>query len=176
MSLSIATPPAIQDLKLASKATLGSANATITATIPSGYRYLRVVLYGVTTGDTGVGSRLKLLINGAVTNYRSRSWYVLTTTFGADAGSITDGIAVGAPQVGVAMRFMMTADIIAPINSKKMITGEGAATEEGTETSTNRFFFMGESDETADVTSISIVLPASTWTTATELRVYGGEN
>ena len=173
MGFYVTSPPSSNDLGVIATGTLGSANATISATIPSGYRYLKAILSGVVTGDAGVNSIVKMRINGVTSNYLSRSWYSQTTTYGADTGASTDGIAVLSVQIGEAMQVIICADIVAPSGHGKNVYADGSATEEATESTTLRVFSMGQSDDTAEVTSISFVLGGSTWTTASKISVMG---
>lgn len=172
MGLVVGAPPAIQDLKLIVKVT-GAGAATLSATIPSGYRYLHVVFYGVTAGDPGA-TPILFRINGVATNYLARTLQTFVATLQNVTNTTGVPVQVGSA-FGAAACIGCVLDVMCPASRKKMIVGASFGTEEGTETTSSQQTIVGESDDTAEVTSVSFVLAASTWTTATELRVYGAD-
>lgn len=171
MGLNIGTPPSVQDLELLDVATLSSANATITATIPSGYRYIKIVFLGFTTGDPGA-TAIKMRFNGASANYQSRAYQIFSTSFTSFTN--TDAIGVlGGGAVGAAARVMCDYSVLSYDGVNKHVCGNYAALEPTSPTYVAGFL-TGAYNSTAEITQIDIVLAASTWTTDSELRIYGG--
>lgn len=160
----------VQGLALLATGSLGSANATISVTVPTGYRYLRVVFQGYTTGDPGV-THVKMRINAAAVNYQSRAYGMLTTTV-VNVTS-TDSIPVSPDSAfGAAARVFVCADISSPAAGNKQITGTFAGIEPTSPTYSSGTI-SSVYNSTSEVTGVSFVLTASTFTTASRIYVFG---
>lgn len=158
------------NMALVASGTLGSANATISASVPSGFRLLRVEFLGFTTGDPGA-TAIKMRINAATTNYLGRA-YTSTTTTIANVTN-TDSFPVsGASMFGGAGTLQVSASIACPASAAKYVTGTLFGLEAGSPTY-HSGTFGGRYNDSAELTEVSFVLSSSTWTTASVVRVYG---
>lgn len=157
---------AVTGLALLTTSSLSSANATISATIPSGYRYLRVVLYGVTTA--AIATTVKLTINGSNTTYYTRILRATVATF--NTTSATDSVILLSDNTGCTL-FSAIVDIECPSGVGKRYFTKINCTDGST--TDYEGFGGGMSSHTAEITSIEVVVAGTTWTTATKMYVLG---
>lgn len=149
-------------------ATLGVANATISATIPSGYRYLRVVLHGITTA--AIATTVKLTYNTLTANYYTRLVRATVATFSSTTA--TDSLLLISDNTGCTL-ITGVIDITSPSGQGKRFIGRVNVSDG----STTDYLAMvnGIQTGTNEITSVEITVAGTTFTTATTLTVYGSK-
>ena len=150
--------------------TLGVAGATVSVSVPTGYRHLRFVLHGVATSDISSGQPIKVTINGLTTGYWGRLIRATVATFSST--SETTGLLLISDNTGC-RNITAFGDISCPAGVHKRLSAEMHVDDSPTATTSYIGFARATQTSTAEVSSVEVTFTSNTFTTATTLTVYG---